>query len=276
MKEMNKTKRNNLLVLAAFIVLIIICLVIISVRKQHTPVVSETTTAVTTMESTTTVTETTTVETTTQTIAAPTTTEVSSKAPNEAPQAQEGNALFIGDSRTVGIAEYAQIPNADFFCDVGMSVYNASKKTLDVQNVGKVTLEELLTQKQYNKVYIMLGINEVGYNMNTTVHKYQELINQILIKQPNAKIILQANLHVTKERSQNDEVVNNANLNKLNEKIKSLADSEKIYYIDANIIFDDSEGNLASDKTGDNAHLYAKYYKEWGNWILEETNRVVK
>ena len=34
------------------------------------------------------------------------------------------DALFIGDSRTVGLMEYAGIDDADYFCTVGMSVYN--------------------------------------------------------------------------------------------------------------------------------------------------------
>ena len=29
-------------------------------------------------------------------------------------------------------------------------------------------------------------------------------------------------------------------------------------------------------KTSDNAHLYAKYYTEWGEWICKETAKVLK
>ncbi len=49
-----------------------------------------------------------------------------------------GDALFIGDSRTVGLMEYAQIANADFFANTGMSVFNIHKKPVSVPNVGKV------------------------------------------------------------------------------------------------------------------------------------------
>ena len=34
------------------------------------------------------------------------------------------DALFIGDSRTVGLMEYSGISEADFFCSVGMSVFD--------------------------------------------------------------------------------------------------------------------------------------------------------
>ena len=71
------------------------------------------------------------------------------------------DALFIGDSRTVGLMEYAGIDGADYFCAVGMSVYNIHEKPVSVPNVGKVTLTELLNSKKYGKIYIMIGINEV-------------------------------------------------------------------------------------------------------------------
>ena len=86
------------------------------------------------------------------------------------------DALFIGDSRTVGLMEYAGIDGADYFCTVGMSVYNIHKKPVSVPNVGKVTLTELLNSKKYGKIYIMLGINEVGYKFSNTIEKYRELI----------------------------------------------------------------------------------------------------
>ena len=72
------------------------------------------------------------------------------------------DALFIGDSRTVGIAEYGNLKNATYFADVGLNVYVAQTKAVAVKNVGTVTLPQLLSQKTFGKVYIMLGINELG------------------------------------------------------------------------------------------------------------------
>ena len=52
------------------------------------------------------------------------------------------DALFIGDSRTVGLMEYAGIDDADYFCTVGMSIYSTHNKSVSVANVGMVTLAE--------------------------------------------------------------------------------------------------------------------------------------
>ena len=185
------------------------------------------------------------------------------------------DALFIGDSRTVGLMEYAGIDGADYFCTVGMSVYNIHKNSVSVPNVGKVTLTELLNGKKYGKIYIMLGINEVGYKFSSTVEKYSELIEFIKDKQPDAVIFIQANLHVSKSRSDSDKVVNNTAINGLNAELAKLADGKSIFYLDANILFDDEAGGLSADKSGDSTHLYAKYYREWGEWIIRQTASLI-
>ena len=185
------------------------------------------------------------------------------------------DALFIGDSRTVGLMEYSGMDGADYFCTVGMSVYNIHKKPVSVPNVGKVTLTELLNGKKYGKIYIMLGVNEVGYKFSSTAEKYSELIEFIKDKQPNAVIFIQANLHVSKSRSDSDKVVNNIAINGLNTELSKLADGKSIFYLDANILFDDEAGGLSADKSEDSTHLYAKYYKEWGEWIIKQTDSLI-
>ena len=179
------------------------------------------------------------------------------------------DALFIGDSRTVGISEYGDLNNAIFFANTGMSVYNVFEKNVSVPQVGKLKLEQLLTYKKFGKIYIMLGINELGYNQEKTLKKYKDLLNFIQEKQSNAIIYIEANLHVTAERSNKDKTINNININKINNEISQLADNEKIFFIDVNEKFDDENGNLSSNYTQDNVHIYAKYYKEWSDWLSQ-------
>lgn len=179
------------------------------------------------------------------------------------------DALFIGDSRTVGISEYGDLNNATFFANTGMSVYNVFEKNVSVPQVGKLKLEQLLTYKKFGKIYIMLGINELGYNQEKTLKKYKDLLKFIQEKQSNAIIYIEANLHVTAEKSNKDKTINNININKINNEISQLADNEKIFFIDVNEKFDDENGNLSSNYTQDNVHIYAKYYKEWSDWLSQ-------
>ena len=44
-----------------------------------------------------------------------------------------------------------------------------------------------------------------------------------------------------------------------------------MFYLDANSLFDDADGNLAAEKSADSAHLKANYCAEWGDWLIIET-----
>ena len=194
----------------------------------------------------------------------------------DVPPASMADALFIGDSRTVGMMEYAGLTEANYFCSIGMNVFNIKKNRVSVPSVGKVTLEELLSNKKYGKIYIMLGINELGYDFQSIINKYGDLLDFVNGKQPNAAIFIQANLHVSKKRSDSDKYINNKNIDRLNSELSKSANGKSTFYIDANPLFDDKDGNLSLDKTSDNAHLYARYYTEWGEWICKETAKVLK
>lgn len=179
------------------------------------------------------------------------------------------DALFIGDSRTVGISEYGTIKGADFFCNTGMSVYNVRKAEVSIPSMGKISLTGLLDSKSYGKIYIMLGINELGYSFKQTVRKYGELIDDIRTVQPNADIYIQANLHVTQKRSDSDKTFNNAAINRFNTAIAGFADNDTIFYIDVNELFDDENGNLDKAYSSDNTHPLAKYYAKWSDWLCQ-------
>lgn len=206
-------------------------------------------------------------------------TTVKTTAPNKegfvtAPAGYFKDALFIGDSRTVGIQEYASIEGATFFATTGMSVYSIYGETVEVNGLGSHTFESLIQAKQFGKIYVMLGINEIGYDRATTVARYEELIRTIQAFQPSAVVFIQANLHVTAARSSTDEYVNNPNLDAFNGEIAKLADGVRTFYIDVNPVFDDANGNLKDEYTDDNTHIYAKYYPQWKAFL--ESKAIVR
>lgn len=184
------------------------------------------------------------------------------------------DALFIGDSRTIGIYEYGNLKNATFFASNGLNVYDVFDNVIEVPELGSPTLSDLLSQKDFGKIYIMLGINELGYDFNNTIAKYEALVDSIRERLPEAIIYIQANLHVTKSRAESDDIYNNENINKFNLAVSSIADNKDIFYLDVNEIFDDESGDLNPDYTSDNTHVLGKYYLDWCNWIA--TKAIVK
>lgn len=179
------------------------------------------------------------------------------------------DALFIGDSRTVGLHEYGDLGDAEVLADSGMSVYKLFGKEFELSSGEKGTLEELLSAQKFGKIYLMLGINELGYNFERTVSKYKNAVERIQELQPDALIFLQANLHIAKEKSDASPIYNNENINRFNAAVKKMADGGKRFYLDVNELFDDEEGNLSDDYTADQAHVLGKYYSDWVEWILE-------
>lgn len=179
------------------------------------------------------------------------------------------DALFIGDSRTVGLSEYGDLGEAEVFADSGMNLYVIYKKQLAVTSGEKRKLEEVLTERQFGKIYLMLGINELGYDAEQTVKRYEEEVLKLSELQPEAKIVLEANLHVTKERSERDAIFNNENIDRINGNIRQIAEKHGFSYIDVNEIFDDETGALNPECTHDEVHVLGKYYQQWADWIRE-------
>ena len=133
-------------------------------------------------------------------------------------------------------------------------------------------LEDILAGNQYDKIYLMLGINELGYDEGQTVKRFEEEVLKLRELQPDAEIVLEANLHVTTPRSERDEIFNNDGINRINEHIRQIAEKYGFGYIDVNEIYDDDTGGLNPKYTHDEVHVLGKYYQQWADWIRE--NRI--
>jgi len=178
-------------------------------------------------------------------------------------------ALFIGDSRTVGMANYGRLGKADYFADVGMSMFNLFEKTVSDKNFSSQSLRSLLQTKQYETIYLMLGINEIGYPTSSLEKKLSGIVNELKVLQPNATIVLQANLAVTQAKASKNQVFSLEKIHALNNMIASYADSKTVFYLDVNPYFADANGYLRADATSDGVHPYAEQYKNWALWIKE-------
>ena len=177
--------------------------------------------------------------------------------------------LFIGDSRTVGLSEYGDLGQAEVFADSGMSVFTLFNKTVRLRSQEKSGLEELLCSRKFDTVFFMLGINELGYDYDSIVKQYKKTVEKVHELQPDAVIVLGANLHVTAEKASGSSIYNNDRINALNRDIKSMAEASGYVYLDVNQVFDDENGNLAAGYSSDGAHVLGKYYSVWVDWIRE-------
>lgn len=181
------------------------------------------------------------------------------------------DAAFLGDSRTMGISDYAGL-DADFYCENGMTIYKLlGEKGVTYQKTGeKVDLTQVLQQKQYGKIYIMLGMNELGYrDTEYFLEEYRAVLTQIRQWQPQAIIFIMANLHVSQAKNNLETEFNNININSKNAAAASLADGRDIFYLDSNPLFTDESGLLKEELTFDGVHLYANNYPVWKDFLME-------
>lgn len=179
------------------------------------------------------------------------------------------DTLFIGDSRTHGLSLYGKISDADFFAKTSLSSFSVLKDTskVSINGLGEVTLKQLLQKRQYKTVYIMLGINEIGYAMKNIVAKYEELISVVRQYQPDAVIVLQSTIHVRADKEKPANGVTNKNINTLNGYLEAMADGTTIRYLNVNTVFDDENGAMGKEYSNDGVHFYSKYYLLWRDFI---------
>lgn len=180
------------------------------------------------------------------------------------------DALFIGDSRIQGLRDYGNINGADFFCEKGLSVYDLMDAKLSVSGKGKRKLKKLLSEKQYGKIYIMLGVNELGTGYASDFQqRYRKNLNSITALQPDANVFLMGMMHVTNAYAKGQKVYNNDNIDMRNTLIAQLANGTNILYLDMNAAVSGKKGGLKKEYTWDGVHLKAEYYQLWVDFLNE-------
>lgn len=180
------------------------------------------------------------------------------------------DALFIGDSRTVGLSQYSNWKNPVYYADVGLTVYTVFDKKIATVNGETMTIDQALQRQKFGKIYIMLGINELGRGTTETfAKKYGEVIGRIRELQPDAIIYIEGIMGVSKKKSDSDPIFNNRNIQERNAAIQSLANDTSVFYIDVNQVIMDGTGGIPSDYTFDNVHLKAAYYKIWTEFLMD-------
>lgn len=177
------------------------------------------------------------------------------------------NVLFIGDSRVVGLRDYARNGNAEYFADVGMTVFSANSKTLSDKKFTAMKLEQLLASRQFDKIYIAFGLNEAGYNFGAFKLQYTSLYNQIRAAQPNAVIILQSVMSVTTRQAAKADYFDPEYLQRMSDHIASHANGTDTFYVDVNEYFADSKGYMFNSLTNDGYHPTGSAYRRWRDWI---------
>ena len=179
------------------------------------------------------------------------------------------DALFIGDSRLQGFGFWSGLP-ATYYCATGFQLYKYDTTNVVQTENGKVPIFEAMPYDAFTKIYIKVGLNELGYGTEENFEKtYAQLIAKLREYEPRAVIYVHAILPVTAEKSEKDKAHNNPNIRVRNASLEKFAKSQKAYFLDAGPVLSDDDGNLRPEMTSDGIHLKPEYMKIWREYLCE-------
>lgn len=190
--------------------------------------------------------------------------------PPEAGDAYFNDAVFIGDSRTEGLMIYGKMPEGTTFYAVkGLNVNTAA--TAQIQDgEEQVTILEGLKRHAFKKVYVMLGVNELGWVSSQTFRdQYEKVIDRIQTDHPDATVVIQSILPVSQAQDDKKTYVNNARIREYNALLEDLAQEKGCVYLDVASAVSDETGCLRADLTFEGIHLNPAGCRAWLQYLKE-------
>ena len=185
------------------------------------------------------------------------------------------DAAFVGDSRTDGFMIYSGIGCGTNLTSNGLSIFKLeSKKALKIGG-EKYTLLEALGQKDYGKVYLCLGVNELGvYDDEGFYQSYLSAIDAIRACQPNAIIYIQGLIPLNEEdvaATNGPDYLKNDRLRVYNELMFKAAQEKQVVFLDLYTAFADENGALPAGASRDGVHLKKEYCQQWLAYLQTHT-----
>ncbi len=182
------------------------------------------------------------------------------------------DAAFVGDSRMKGILNYAKFDYAADFSYVGLNVADVFTKTYVQTDSGSVTVSDALANDaQYGKVYVMLGINELGwYDIDKFIDYYGRIVDRIRETHPEAQIYIISILPVGTAATASQSHLNNDRVQTFNGRILGMCQQKQVYYINGFEALA-QDGVLPDDASPDGVHMEPKYCHMLTDYLLTHT-----
>ena len=182
------------------------------------------------------------------------------------------DAVFVGDSRTEGLKMYSGLDSSQFFSSVGMDVDKVFTDQIVSLNGQLLTVAQALEQASYSKVYIMLGINELGWVYESVfADNYARIIDTIRESHPDATIYVQSILPVSQWKDGSNDIYTNANVVRLQKALVAMCEEKGVNYVNVAEGIQDEQGHLPSEATQDGVHLTPEYCQRWMDYLKTHT-----
>lgn len=181
------------------------------------------------------------------------------------------NSVFIGDSRMMGFRNTSGITQGTFLTSVGLSTGAMSDQVI-ASPEGNISVYQGLSGRQYDKIYLMLGTNDLGYYpWENFKPGFSNIIQQFHKLQPGATIYVCSVIYLDEAKTvAAASYNNNDNVRKVNGyQLEVCEELDYCYYLNLNEIFTNGYGSLIPEAASDGIHLYEDYCKQMLTYMKE-------
>lgn len=177
------------------------------------------------------------------------------------------DVLFLGDSRTEGFHLYSGLKTGSYLYATGATVESVFTKSVNTPK-GKMPMLDALAQMDCGKIYVMLGVNELGWN-GTDIFRNQtaKMIERIRTDHPDATLVIQSILPVSAKQDAKHSYVNNQRISAYNQVLQELAEQYELPYLNVAEAVSDENGYLRADWNFDGVHLNKAGCQAWLNYL---------
>ncbi len=166
------------------------------------------------------------------------------------------DAVLLGDSRLAGLVLYTAPKVKYDFAIESLSISGVFTKNLaDDGKGGKTTIANALGECEFGKIYLMFGVNELGWPYSSTfIGEYRRVVEYIKETNPSANIYVMTMFPTTKKYS---DAHNNCNdlISERNALLAAMAAEEGVCLINtADALCTGEDFVLPDDLSGDGVH----------------------
>lgn len=186
----------------------------------------------------------------------------------ETAESADLDAFFGGDTRVGSFELYGTLEerNTEVCFTESMNIFQIDEMAADGYD-GK-TLYDLLMETEKKNIYLLLGLNEIGYeNYDSVAEQFRKLIDDLKNAHPEAGICFVLNYTPSAYYGLTTEQTIERT-GALNEVIRSLAAENGCFFLDLSEILQNEEGLLKSEYTYNGIHLNPEGVIAAENYIL--------
>ena len=178
------------------------------------------------------------------------------------------DAAFFGNSLMDGLHRFGGLEYGAFFAGTSASVLSVENiRDARLSDGSPATLLDALLEQQYGKIYVLLGINELGFNTQAFVELYAGLLDKIAEAEPAAEIFVMSLTPITQKRSSSEDLFTRERVEEFNAAIRSMTEEHGFTYLDLYTAFADENGWLPEAQSTDGVHFTAEKYLEWAEYL---------